>query len=69
MFLPSFSKTNATRDTFSRTHLSRVMMGGLLVVVSGPQAVWLVCAALALIWLAVALSMTMPAARAAQASA
>ena len=44
-------------------------LGGLLVVVSGPQAVWLVCAALALIWLAVALSMTMPAARAAQASA
>ena len=34
MFLPSFSKTNATRDTFSRTHLSRVMMGGLLVVVA-----------------------------------
>ena len=44
-------------------------LGGLLVSVSGPQAVWLVCAALALIWLAVALSMTMPAARAAQASA
>ena len=44
-------------------------LGGLLVSVSGPQAVWLVCAVLALIWLAVALSMTMPAARAAQASA
>ena len=44
-------------------------LGGLLVAVSGPQAVWLVCAALALIWLAVALSMAMPAPRAAQASA
>lgn len=34
MFLPSFSKTTATRDTFSRKPLSRMMMGALLVVVA-----------------------------------
>ena len=32
MFLPSFSKTTAIRDTFSRKPLSRMMMGALLVV-------------------------------------
>ena len=34
MFLPSFSKTTAIRDTFSRKPLSRMMMGALLVVVA-----------------------------------
>ena len=34
MFLPSFSKTTATRDAFSRKPLSRMMMGALLVVVA-----------------------------------
>ena len=34
MFLPSFSKTTATRDAFSRNPLSRMMMGALLVVVA-----------------------------------
>ena len=34
MFLPCFSKTTATRDTFSRKPLSRMMMGALLVVVA-----------------------------------
>ncbi|WP_298908087.1 DsbC family protein [uncultured Psychrobacter sp.] len=34
MFLPSFSKTTATRDAFSRKPLSRTMMGALLVVVA-----------------------------------
>ena len=45
------------------------VLGGILVKFSGPSAVWLVCAALALIWLAVGLSMTMPAARVRQAAA
>src|SRR5690606_5207740 len=34
MCLPSFSKTTAIRDTFSRKPLSRMMMGALLVVVA-----------------------------------
>lgn len=34
MFLPSFSKTTATRDAFSSKPLSRMMMGALLVVVA-----------------------------------
>ena len=34
MFLPSFSKTTAIRDTFSRKPLSRMLMGALLVVVA-----------------------------------
>lgn len=34
MFLPSFSKTTAIRDAFSRKPLSRMMMGALLVVVA-----------------------------------
>lgn len=34
MFLPSFSKTTATRDAFSRKPLSRMTMGALLVVVA-----------------------------------
>ncbi|MDX1787053.1 MAG: DsbC family protein [Psychrobacter sp.] len=34
MFLPSFSKTTAIRDTFSRKPLSRMMMGALLVVIA-----------------------------------
>lgn len=34
MFLPSFSKTTAIRNTFSRKPLSRMMMGALLVVVA-----------------------------------
>lgn len=34
MFLPSFSKTTAIRDTFSHKPLSRMMMGALLVVVA-----------------------------------
>ena len=34
MFLPSFSKTTATRDAFSRKPLSRMMMGALLVVIA-----------------------------------
>ena len=34
MFLPSFSKTTAIRDTFSRKPLSRMTMGALLVVVA-----------------------------------
>ena len=34
MFLPSFSKTTATRDAFSRKPLSRMMMCALLVVVA-----------------------------------
>lgn len=34
MFLPSFSKTTATRDAFSRKPLSRMMMGALIVVVA-----------------------------------
>ena len=44
------------------------VLGGALVKFSGPTAVWLVCAALALVWLAVGLSMTMPATRVRQAA-
>ena len=45
------------------------LLGGLLVKFSGTTAVWLVCALLALIWLGVGLSMTLPAARGRQAAA
>lgn len=45
------------------------LLGGLLVKFSGTTAVWLVCALLALIWLGVGLSMTLPAARVRQAAA
>jgi MFS family permease len=44
-------------------------LGGLLVKVSGPLAVWLVCAVLALVWLVLGLAMTMPAPRVRQALA
>jgi predicted MFS family arabinose efflux permease len=45
------------------------VLGGTLVKFSGPSVVWLVCAVLALVWLAFGLSMTMPAARVRQAPA
>ncbi len=45
------------------------LLGGLLVKFSGASAVWLVCALLALIWLGVGLSMTLPVARVRQAAA
>ena len=45
------------------------LLGGLLVKFSGASAVWLVCALLALIWLGVGLSMTLPVARVRQAVA
>ena len=45
------------------------VLGGLLLKFSGASAVWLVCALLALIWLGVGLSMTLPAARVRQAAA
>ena len=43
--------------------------GGALAKHSGPHAVWLLCAALALVWLGLGLSMTMPAARVRQSNA
>ncbi|MEI7430282.1 MAG: MFS transporter [Betaproteobacteria bacterium] len=43
--------------------------GGMLAQSSGPLSVWLVCSALALIWLGVGLTMTMPAQRVRQPSA
>jgi MFS family permease len=45
------------------------IFGGMLAQRAGPLSVWLVCAALALLWLGVGLSMTMPAQRVRQASA
>ena len=45
------------------------IFGGMLAQGAGPLSVWLVCAALALLWLGVGLSMTMPAQRVRQASA
>ena len=45
------------------------LLGGLLVKFLGTSAVWLVCALLALIWLGVGLSMTLPVARVRQAAA
>jgi len=45
------------------------VVGGALAKHSGPGAVWLLCAALALAWLLLGLSMTMPAPRARQSNA
>ena len=39
------------------------VLGGALAMYSGAQAVWIACAALALVWLGFGLTMTMPAAR------